>query len=122
METEQEKVINAYMEAAEKGDASAQYKVGMSYAITMHDSSSENWIKNGEYAEMWLRKSAEQKYPQAMGMLGVMYLIGEDIAPDVEKGAQLVIEAAKLGDSSAKKAILNNLGVITQETEGKKHA
>jgi TPR repeat protein len=56
---------------AEKGNCLAQYAVGFSY---MYD----NDIRNVSLARHWLKLSAEQKLPWAMGPLAACYFTGDN--------------------------------------------
>ncbi len=81
---------------AEKGDASAQFKIGFMYAR------GEGVLEDDKEAVKWFRKAAEQGNTGAQFSLGVMYAEGEGVLEDsVTAYAWLNIAAAN-GDKMAK--------------------
>ena len=71
---------------AEKGDCVAQFAVGFAYSTDI--------IKNDSLAMRWLLLAAEQKQPNAMGPLGVLYF-GSDIEGANTKAYLWVMLAAE---------------------------
>jgi TPR repeat protein len=67
-----EKVDAATREAAEKGDAEAQFKLGAMYGVLRDD---------GEAAK-WYQKSADQGFGHAQFRLGTLYEAGFGVAKD----------------------------------------
>lgn len=53
---------------------------------------------NDEEAVAKIQKAADKKYPKGMLALGGLYLVGNKIEPDHEKGFALIREAAELKD------------------------
>jgi TPR repeat protein len=64
---------NNYLEAAEQGDAQAQYRLGRAYARGL------GVDQNNEEALKWLRKAAEKGDADAQFMLGGMYIKGQGV-------------------------------------------
>ena len=68
--------VAEYRKAAEQGDASAQYKLGVCY------DSGEGVAKDEMEAVKWWRKAAEQGYAPAQFNLGNSYAQGEGVVKD----------------------------------------
>ena len=62
-----------YLEAAEQGDAQAQYRLGRAYARGL------GVERNNEEALKWLRKAAEKGDADAQFTLGGMYIKGQGV-------------------------------------------
>jgi TPR repeat protein len=62
-----------YLEAAEQGDAQAQYRLGRAFARGL------GVEQNYEEALKWLRKAAEKGDADAQFMLGGMYIKGQGV-------------------------------------------
>lgn len=93
--------FECYLERAEKGDAYAQYKVGMAYYDGTDDVENTD-LRQGKY---WLLKAAEQGYAKAQYQLGYIYdYVDGKIASDWYKKAaengntQAMIALAELYD------------------------
>jgi uncharacterized protein len=71
------KAIEWYQKAAEQGDVSAQFKLGVMYR------SGEGMPKNAVKAAEWFKKAAAQGDADAQFNLGVMYNTGEGVAKDL---------------------------------------
>ncbi len=82
-------------QAAEQGDAIAQYFLGQMYR------KGEGIEKNPEQALNWYRKSAEQENRLAQYNLGWMVDIGEGIERDLDEAISWYARAARLGDKYA---------------------
>ncbi|WP_304523539.1 tetratricopeptide repeat protein [Cyanobium sp. Copco_Reservoir_LC18] len=100
--------VKRYRNAAEKGDAIAQFNLGVMYA-------------NGrgleqDYAEAvkWYRKAADQGDPDAQFNLGLMYANGQGVAQDDAESAKWLRKAAQQGYARAQ----FNLGVIYANGKG----
>jgi TPR repeat protein len=65
--------VQWYSKAAQQGDASAQYNLGLMYA------NGQGVSKDYAIAAKWYRKAAEQGLPEAMFNLGVAYLNGAGV-------------------------------------------
>ena len=78
--------------AADQGDASAQFSLGLRYA------NGEGVAKDSAEAVKWYRKAAEQGNASAQGNLGAMYSNGEGVAKDSVEGLAWSNIAAASGD------------------------
>ena len=68
--------VGLYRNAAEQGDAEAQFKLGFCYA------SGRGVAKDMAQAVVWYRKAAEQGNVDAQCNLGFCYIYGEGVAKD----------------------------------------
>lgn len=82
--------------AAEDGDPAAQFLFAQA-KVTGEDTS-PYMRKRGL---IWLEKSAQQKFPPALYMLGILYIGGNRVPRNNDKGMSLIREAAKGGNISA---------------------
>ena len=100
----QEKIANAdirkMIEAAEKGDATAQYNLGMIYGIGGADVE-----RNDAEAVCWIRKSADQGYAQAQEALGFCYNKGMGVEQSDGEAVKWYRKAAEQGIASAQSTI-----------------
>jgi hypothetical protein len=80
--------------AAENGSVEAAYLLGGEYAV------GENVSGDPKEAAKWyeLAAYAASPEPAAQYSLGQMYLDGEGVAKDVQKGKELLVRAANNGD------------------------
>ena len=76
--------------AAERGDADAQYELGLKYYPT-------------EEAVKWFRKAAYQGHAEAQNKLGWMYEFGYGVEPDYNEAERWLRKAANQGVSEAQK-------------------
>lgn len=60
-----------------------------------------NPYQSDELSFKWTHKAAQHKGPDAMFLLGIMYLSGTGVADDAERGLYWIFEASKLGHSKA---------------------
>lgn len=106
---EDELVISAYKEAAEKGNSFAQYQLGV------HHYSGEFGTQNKRLAEKWLKRAAKQDHAQAQYLLGTMYLIGDGVLQDFEAAMKWLVPSARHGVANSQFSIgviyLDGLGV-----------
>lgn len=83
-----EVIIRENIDAANAGNAEAQYKVGNAYCCSVHEGSG---IYNTQTSVQWLCKSARQGYAPAMTKLGKIYsgdvIDGIRLARRVAQGA-----------------------------------
>lgn len=100
-----EKAYKLYAEAAEQGDAEAQYKVG---AHIYAD------CTNKAEAAMWLRRAADQGETNAPFLLGQMYKFGTGVVKDQFESAKWYKQAADVGDVNAQ----NMMGYIYRSGDG----
>ena len=96
-------------QAAEQGDATAQFNLGVMYA------KGEGVPQDDAAAVRWYRLAAEQGHASAQGTLGAMYAIGRGVPQDdVEAGLWYRL-AAEQGHASAQGALggmyMNGQGV-----------
>ena len=100
--------IFAYSQAAENGDAQAQYDLGVMYR--------DGESVQQDYAEAvkWFRLAAEQEVPEAQYDLGVMYFDGRGVPQNYVEAVKLYRSAAEQGLVEAQGA----LGVSYADGEG----
>jgi TPR repeat protein len=80
-----------YQKAAAQGSPAAQFNLGL-IAIIHQD--------YGKALD-WLQKAAEQEFAPAQVSLGMLYLMGEGLPRDVQKGCALISSVAKHKDKNA---------------------
>ena len=105
-----EKGIEILRNAAEKGDASAQFTLGCIYAGARYDSNYQEWDNkytmlgseiDHERAAYWYSKSANQGVASAMGNLANYYRYGLGVEKDFVKATELMKKAAEKGNAWA---------------------
>lgn len=105
-------------EAAEKGDANAQYEFGM--AITKGQKSDTNDVE----AVKWYRKSAEQGYAPGQNALGTMFQFGRGINKNNDEAVKWYRKAVEQGNVKAQvnlgNAYIAGAGVEKNPIEGVK--
>jgi uncharacterized protein len=91
--------IALYAPRADKGDAEAQYRMGMMARF--------GWgtDRDAAAAARWLRKAADQNHPQAQAELGTMYRLGRGVPEDQKEAARLLRAAADAGVGIAQLSI-----------------
>jgi len=82
-------------EAAEKGDAEAQYNLGFCYYVGRGVS------EDYEKAFYWYTKAAERGHAEAQHCLGLCYAYGEGVPKDMAKAAHWYTKAAEQGHAEA---------------------
>jgi TPR repeat protein len=87
--------INEWRQAAEQGDADAQYNLGIFY------SQDDSVDKDMTEAVKWFRKAAEQGVVEAQYNLGICYFEGEGIDKDMIEAVKWFRKAAEQGDEDA---------------------
>ena len=97
-----------FQAAAEKGDAEAQYRLGLLYRAGR--GTRQDVAKSVE----WLRKAADQKHALAQYNLGVMYSAGRGMARDDAEAVRWFRKAAAQDYALAK----NRLGVMYEKGLG----
>jgi len=97
-----------FREAAEKGDAEAQFQVGRSYFWAQGEK------RNDAVAAEWFRKAAEQGHAKAQNNLGYMYVEGRGVKPDKQEAAKWLSLAAEQGPGMAQ----DDLGVMFSNGQG----
>jgi TPR repeat protein len=93
---------------AEKGDAQAQYNLGVCYA------NGEGMMKDSEEAVKWLRKAADQNEAAAQVCLGYFYAMGDGVAKDQVESVKWYRKAAEQKNALAQ----FNLGVCYYNGDG----
>ena len=88
--------FNGFFDAAEKGDAIAQFKVGYMYYY------GQGPAENYESAFEWFMKSALQGFAPAEHKIGFMYEDGEGTERNFEEAVKWYQKAAEHGDEAAK--------------------
>lgn len=98
------------LKLAEKGDARAQYELGVMY------SEGEEWFGKKESKEAidWYKKAADQGIVDAQFRLGVLYRFGVDVSKDYDQALKWTIKAAEQGHAGAQA----NLAGMYYEGEG----
>jgi TPR repeat protein len=84
---------------AEKGDANAQYNVGLLYAR------GQGVTQDFKEAAEWYRRAAEQGVPAAQYNLGVMYSNGEGVNQDPAEARKWFTKAAEKGVREAESGL-----------------
>ena len=96
-------------QAAEQGDATAQFNLGVMYA------KGEGVPQDDAAAVRWYRLAAEQGHASAQGTLGAMYAIGRGVPQDDVEAVRWFRLAAEQGHASAQGALgamyMNGQGV-----------
>ena len=93
---------------AERGDAGAQYALGLAYLT------GEGLPRDPRDAARWLRRAAEQGHPGAATDLGVLLMRGYGVPRDDAKAVQWFRRAAGQGHAAG----ANNLGVMLMNGRG----
>lgn len=136
--------VRLWREAAEKGNAAAQYDLGWAYkngrGVAQSDIEAVRWYRlaaeqgyadaqfalgwmyengrgvaqNDIEAVRWYRLAAEQGHALAQYNLGVMHLFGRGVSQDRTEAARLFRLAAEQGEASAQK----NLGLMYKNGDG----
>jgi TPR repeat protein len=97
--------VEKAQKAAEKGDAKAQYELGLFYATGLGVS------QDDKKAAFWYLKSAEQGNDKAQNNLGYLYDKGKGVPQDDRKAAFWYQRSAEQGNDEAQFA----LGVVYEE-------
>jgi uncharacterized protein len=95
-------------DAAESGDAEAQYELGLMYTY------GGDVPKDYAEAAEWFAKASASKHIGATRELGVLYLLGEGVDADMSKAYSLLSEAAKSMDPRA----MYHLGLMYEKGKG----
>ena len=87
--------INLFLEKAKKGNADAQYQLGILYLA------GKGTLQDFSEASKWFILAAEQNHPLAQYELGVLYQIGQGVEIDNEKSYMWFNLAAAAGVEQA---------------------
>lgn len=104
-----ERGIEIIRNAAEKGDAKAQFTLGCIYDGVRLDSQSPYWSRttmmgdeiNYERAAYWYNQAAAQGNPGALNNLANAYRKGNGVEKDLVRATELMRSAAEKGDAMA---------------------
>ncbi|MEO5368965.1 MAG: hypothetical protein H7833_02710 [Magnetococcus sp. DMHC-1] len=110
MPPDKNKAMALFREAAEQGDAFAQFALGQLYRGGFIDAKPDM-----AQALSWYHRSAKS-YALAQTTLGLMYLRGEGVAADPQQAVKLLRQAAQAGETSA----MYLSGILYQEGMGVK--
>jgi TPR repeat protein len=106
------------LKSAEKGDASAQAKLGRYYEL------GEGTDKNNKEALKWYVLSTEQENAEAYCYLGELYQKGIEVTKDEAKAADMFLKAASKGNALGQLLLgvcyQNGSGVFKNPVEGVK--
>ena len=94
-------------EAAERGDAVAQFRLGIYHQ-------GDGGAQDHRQAVRWYRKAAEQGSAAAQNNLGAMYSNGKGVPKDDQQAVQWYRKAAEQGSAAAQ----HNLGLMYKSGEG----
>jgi TPR repeat protein len=100
--------LREWQPLAEKGDANAQYNLGLFY------NQGQGVPKDLAQATAWYRKAAEQGNSNAEYNLAVMYSTGQGVPRDDGEAMKWYLKAAEKGVAGAQ----NNLGALYDEGSG----
>lgn len=104
-----EKGIEILRNAAEKGDAEAQFTLGAIYAGARYDYTEKIWDNRTmmdtkpdlERAAYWYDQSANQGHKTALNNLGLAYKKGEGVNKDLVKATEYIRKSAEMGNAHA---------------------
>jgi len=100
--------LGTLKERAEKGDAQAQYHLGLMYA------EGKGMARDEAEAVHWYRKAAEQGFAPAQNDLGSMYARGRGVKQDYAEALRWYRKAAEQGEPQAQ----NSIGFMYQVGQG----
>ena len=103
-----ETAFNEFKPLAEKGDAVAQYGLGLMYYY------GEGVPQDYAEASKWYKQAADQELEQAQNNIGVMYYYGQGVPKDYAEAFKWYKQAADQGNAMSQK----NLGVLYGLGEG----
>jgi TPR repeat protein len=96
--------LQEWLPVAERGDANAQFNVGLLYAT------GKGVKKDPRLAAEWYRKAADQGVGAAQYNLGVMYANGEGLPRDVHEAVKWLQKAADAGIPMGREELANLYG------------
>ena len=106
--TQDDEEVKKYRQAAEQGDADAQYNLGFCYEH------GQGVTKNRSEAMKWYRKAAEQGHAYAQSRLGFCYKYGRGVTQNYTEAVKWWRKAAEQGNSGAQ----CGLGICYEEGQG----
>lgn len=99
------KLVELYRQAAEKGYAKAQYRLGLFYSAGLGADPNDCAGQNDLKAVKWLKAAADQGLTEALFELGDCYACGFGVRQDVDKAIELYRRAAGQGHAKAQEEI-----------------
>src|SRR5688500_10260497 len=87
--------VEKWRKAADRGDAIAQYQLGIAYG------SGDGVPQSSSRAVAWILQAAEQGFVDAQFTLGVSYDTGDGVPVDKVQAARWFLKAAEQGDAEA---------------------
>ncbi len=104
---DRDKSVAWFKKGAERGNASAQYRLGEIYQIWMHEiyGYGSGMDNDNDKAFEWYQKAAEQGHVKAQYSLGEMYRHGKGVAADADKAIEWYQKAAAHADAQMQKII-----------------
>lgn len=109
-------VVDGWLTAAAKGDATAQYNLGQMYEV------GEGVAQSDKQAAAWYAKAAAQGHTDAQYDLGVMYQKGLGVAEDWARAAEWYRKAADQGHANAQYLLARLLEVGHGQSVAKNEA
>ena len=101
-------VSKAIREKARAGDAEAQLELARHHVEEARNARSERRAqRDWKHAIEWYSKSAEQGFANAQFELGGMYILGDGVEKDEDRGVALLVQAAEQGLAKAQFEIGN---------------
>ncbi len=98
---EAQSALKNLVKPAKKGDANAQYHLGMAYADAYRVD------RDYDKAVEWLEKAAAQDHVKAQEYLGKLYYTGLGVEKDYRKAAKWLAMASELGNFEAQQVLAN---------------
>ncbi|MDP1872475.1 MAG: hypothetical protein Q8K61_12770 [Gallionella sp.] len=89
------RAASLFLPLAEKGDAIAQYNMGLLYT------QGRVILQDYRIALQWYLAAAEQGHPEAQNKLGELYASGKGVAQDFKKAMNWFLLSAKQGNATA---------------------
>jgi uncharacterized protein len=105
--------LNEWLPVAERGDANAEFNVGLLYAT------GKGAKQDFRQAAAWYRKAAEQGVGAAQYNLGVMYANGDGVPRDVHEAVKWLQKATDAGIPMGREELANLYGSKGIENYGK---
>ena len=96
---EYNKAFGCFTKAADQGNATAQYKLGLMY------DKGQGVQQDYKEAVKWYRKAAEQGHAKGQFNLGVMYYYGDGVQQDYKEAVKWYRKAAEQGHNGAIEAL-----------------
>ena len=93
------KAVEWWTKAAEQGDATAQYNLGVCYE------NGDGVEKDSQKAVKWYKKAAEQGHADAQCNLGVCYEKGDGVEKDLKQAVKWYEKAAEQGHAGPRNLI-----------------